>query len=163
MNTILPLFLAVLILTIGLAAYFLVVGALFTSRLTKTQRAIAQSRGRSFWIGLVNFLFFGVVALVLYAIGENAGDGMRVITLIPALLITAMLIFILSLGLTGMVKTLGEHIFPDQSAWMQTALGTVILTFACAIPVAGWFILLPYAGLVGFGAVILGFFQRETK
>ena len=163
MNTILPLFLAVLILTIGLAAYFLVVGALFTSRLTKTQRAIAQSRGRSFWIGLVNFLSFGVVALVLYAIGENAGDGLRTITLIPSLFITGVLIFILSLGLTGIVNLLGERIFPDQSAWMQTSLGTMILTFACAVPVAGWFILFPYAGLVGFGAVILGFFQRETK
>ena len=163
MNTILPLFLAVLILTIGLAAYFLVFGALFPSRVTKTQSAILHSRGRAFWVGLVNFLFFGVVALALYAIGENAGSGLRTVLVIPSLFITAALLFILGLGLTGMVNTLGEHIFPDQSAWMQTALGTVILTFACAVPVAGWFILLPYAGLVGFGAVILGFFQRETK
>jgi hypothetical protein len=163
MNTILPLFLAVLILTIGLAAYFLVLGALFASRVTKTQGAIAQSRGRAFWVGLVNFLFFGVIALALYAIGENAGSGLRTVLMIPSLFITAALLFLLGLGLTGMVNILGERVFPDQSAWKKTVLGTVILAFACAVPVAGWFLLLPYTGLIGFGAVILSFFQRETK
>jgi hypothetical protein len=31
----------------------------------------------------------------------------------------------------------------------------------CALPLAGWFLILPYAGLMGIGAFILGFFQRE--
>ena len=162
MSNVFQIFLALVLLTTGLAAYFLVVGALFANRVTKTQRVIAQSRGRSFWIGLVNFLFLGVIALVLYAIGENAGSGLRTITMIPSLLITAILIFILGVGLAGMVNILGERIFPDQPAWKKTVWGTAILTFACAVPVAGWFLLLPYASLIGFGAVILGFFQRDN-
>ncbi len=167
MSNIFHIFFTIVVLTVGLAAYFLVVGALFANRVTKTQRVIAQMRGRSFWIGLVNLLFFGVIALVLYSIAERAGGGLRAILMIPALLITGMLTFILGIGLAGMVNTLSERIFPAQppqeelSAWKKTVWGTVILAFACAVPVAGWFLLLPYASLVGFGAVILGFFHRE--
>jgi len=37
------------------------------------------------------------------------------------------------------------------------------MSCTAAISAPGWFLLLPYASLVGFGAVILGFFQRETN
>jgi sorbitol-specific phosphotransferase system component IIBC len=62
-----------------------------------------------------------------------------------------------------MSNLLGERIFPDQSAWKQTIWGTVILSFACALPIVGWFLLLPYVGFVGIGAFILGLFQRENN
>jgi len=39
--------------------------------------------------------------------------------------------------------------------------GSVLLTFACALPFVGWFLLLPYLVFLGFGAVVLGFFQRD--
>jgi hypothetical protein len=39
----------------------------------------------------------------------------------------------------------------------------VVLSFACALPVVGWFLLFPYVGFVGIGAFILGLFQRENN
>lgn len=161
MTDILRLLLIVLLLTISLAAYFLVVGALFASRVTKTQRVINQMPGRSFLVGLVNFLFFGVIAVILFSVAENAGGAIKVILTIPALSITALLTVILSFGFAGMVNMVGERILPEHSSLKKSAWGTVILAFACALPFVGWFLLLPYAGLVGFGAVILGFFQRN--
>ena len=161
MSDILRLFFIIVLLTIGLAAYFLVVGVLFANRVTKTQRVINQIPGRSFLVGLVNFLFFGVIALILFSVADGAGGVLKGILMIPALLITVMLAVILSFGLAGMVDILGERVFPEHSAWKKTLWGTVILTFACALPFVGWFLLLPYAALLGFGAVILGFFQRE--
>ena len=163
MTEILRLTFIIILLTIALAAYFLVIGALFANRAAKTQRVMIAMTGRSFGVGLVNFAFFGVIALVLFSVAGNAGDFIRFILTVPALLITAVLAIMLSFGLAGMSNMLGERIFPDQLAWKQTAWGTVILSFACALPVVGWFLLLPYAGFVGIGAFILGLFQRENN
>ncbi|MDO9301710.1 MAG: hypothetical protein Q7T89_10015 [Anaerolineales bacterium] len=162
MTDILRIFFIIILLTISLAAYFLVIGALFTNRAAKTQRVITAMPGRAFGVGLVNFAFFGTVALVLFSLAENAGSVVKVILILPAILIAATLAIMLSFGLTGMVNLLGERILPEATAWKQTFFGTAILSFACALPVVGWFLLLPYAGFVGIGAFILGLFQHKT-
>jgi hypothetical protein len=56
---------------------------------------------------------------------------------------------------------IGERLFPDHAIWKQILLGSICLSLACALPFVGWFLLLPYVGFVGIGAVILGFFERE--
>ena len=114
-------------------------------------------------IGFVNFLFFGTITVVLFAIADSVGNGaIKFIVTIPSLLLATILVILLSLGLSSMVSILGERIFPDLSAWKQLFWGTVILTFASAIPFLGWFLLFPFVALTGFGAVILGFFQRDN-
>lgn len=161
MSDIVRLILIIILLIAGLAAYFLVVNALFGVRVTRT-RSVAQSMpARSFGVGFVNFVFFAVIALVLFSVAENTGPFLRGILTIPAMLILALLAIVLSIGLAGMVTLVGERIFPDLQAWKQTLWGAICLSFACALPFVGWFLLLPYAGFVGIGAVILGFFQRE--
>ena len=161
MTDILRLFFIIILLTIALSAYFLVLGALFTNRVAKTQRVLTAMPGRSFGVGLVNFLFFGVIALVLFSLSDKAGSVIKVILTIPALLITAVLAIMLSFGLVGIVNLLGERIFPETSSWKQTVFGSIILSFACALPFVGWFLLFPYVGFVGIGGFILGLFQRE--
>ena len=162
MTDILRLFFILILLTIALGAYFLVIAVLFTNRAAKTQRVISALPGRAFGVGLVNFAFFGVIALVLFSLAENAGSVVKIILTIPALLITATLAVILSFGLAGMVNLVGERLLPEATSWKRTAFGTMILSFACALPFVGWFLLFPYVGFVGIGAFILGLFQRDT-
>ena len=161
MSDILRLFFIIVLLTISLAAYFLVIGALFANRVAKAQRVINQTPGRAIGVGLVNFLFFGVIAMILFSVAENTSGVIQVILTIPALLIGALLIIILSFGLAGLVNVVGEQILPEYSSLKKTVWGTVMLTFACAIPFVGWFLLLPYVVFLSFGAVVLGFFQRD--
>ena len=164
MPDILRFFLVIILLTIGLVAYLLVAGALFPQRVAKTKGVIHSVPGRAFGIGLVNFVFFMVIALVLMSVSERISNGfMKGIVVIPALLIFALLSIMLSFGLAGSATLLGERILPDLSLWKQTAWGTVCMTLACALPFVGWFLLLPYVGCVGIGAFILGFFQRDPK
>jgi sorbitol-specific phosphotransferase system component IIBC len=162
MTDILRFLFIVILLTVALAAYFLAFGALFPNRVAKTQRIIVQMPGRSFGVGLVNFLFFGVILMSLLILtNENrVSDILRVILYVPTFILSAMLAVILSLGLTGMVNILGERIFPELNTIRRSILGSVVLSLACALPFVGWFLLLPYTGLTGFGAVILGFFQK---
>ena len=161
MSDILRLFLALILLTIGLAAYFLVINALLPQRVTKAVSNIQSMPARSFGIGLVNFLFFFVIAAVLLSVAENVGPFIRGVLTIPALVILAFLTIVLSLGLAGMSSLIGQRIFPEFANWKQTFWGTVCLSLACALPFVGWFLLLPYVGFVGIGAVILGFFQKS--
>lgn len=162
MTEILRVTLLVILLSISFACYFLVVSTLFSGRVEKTLRIAKQMPGRSLGIGFVNFLFFGAIAVALFAVAEGVGSGfIRFITLVPALVIAAVLAILLSLGLSAMIAVLGERIFPDFPAWRKSFWAAVVLAFASAIPTVGWFLLLPYVSLTGFGAVILGFVQRE--
>jgi hypothetical protein len=86
---------------------------------------------------------------------------LQLILTIPAVVILGILAIVLSFGLAGMSNLIGERLFPDLPAWKQSLWGTVCLALACALPFVGWFLLLPYVGLIGIGAVILGFFQRN--
>ena len=162
MSDIIRLVLVIFLLTIGLVAYFLVVNALFSQRVAKTKSIIQSMPARSFGIGLVNFVFFTVIALVLFSAAENMGPFIRGILVIPAIVILAFLAIVLSLGLTSMSILIGERVFSDFSPWKQTLWGTACLSLGSALPFVGWFLLLPYAGFVGIGAVILGFFQRNA-
>ena len=164
MSDILRIFVVVLLLTLSLSAYFLVINALFALRIAKTRTIIQTVPGRSFGIGLVNFAFFAVIAIVLISISEKIGNGFfKGVIMLPALISIALLTIMLSLGLTAMSNHIGEKITSDAISWKQTVWGTVCLSFACALPFVGWFLLLPYVGLVGIGAFILGLFHRESK
>lgn len=162
MDNVLRLFFVTLLLTIALSAYFLVIGALFTERASKTKNVIQRMQWRSFGLGMVNFLFFGVIALVLLSVSQNAAVFVRGVLTIPALVILVFLAVLLSIGLTGMVQSVGEQIFPDMTAWKRNIWSAVILCFACALPVFGWLLLFPFIGFVSIGAAILGFFQRNS-
>src|SRR5258706_14692501 len=108
-------------------------------------------------------VFFAVIAVALFSAAEKARLFIKPLLTIPALLITALLATMLSFGLAGMTSLIGERILPELTSWRQSILGTVCLCFACALPFVGWFLLFPYAGLVGIGAFILSLFQREPK
>ncbi len=161
MSDIGQLLVIIILLLVGISAYFLVLNALFAARLTRT-KTIAQSMpGRSFGIGLVNFVFFAVIAMVLLSVAESTGPFIKGLLTIPAVIILIVLSIVISFGLAGMSNLIGERIFPDLAVWKQSLWGTVCLALACALPFVGWFLLLPYVGLIGIGAVILGFFQRN--
>lgn len=154
-----PLF---VLLAFFFACYFLAFGALFTDRVDKTAQHIRQSPWRAFWIGLVNFLFFGAVVVLLFAVSEGVRKSpLGVALLLPALVIALILLILLSLGLTAMSAVLGERLFPESAGWKRNFFATVILAIGCSLPTIGWFLLLPYAALTGLGAVLLTYFQRN--
>lgn len=161
MSDLVRLLLVGILLTIGSAAYFLVANALFPQRVAKTRTIVQSMPWRSFGIGLVNFVFFFVIAAVLLSVAESTGPFIKGVLTIPALVILAFLSIVLSIGLAAMSSMIGERLFTDLSMGKQTLWGAVCLCLACALPFVGWFLLLPYVSFLGIGAVILGFLQRE--
>jgi hypothetical protein len=161
MNDVIRLFGTLAVLDLVLVPFFVVVSALFPKRVLKTQGNIDLMPGGSFTLGLVNFVFFFAIALVLFILSEKMGDLLKVILIVPAVVILALLTIALSLGLAGMVNLIGERVTPAQHPWRRTLWGTLLLGVACAVPFVGWFLLLPYAGWVGVGAFIFSFFQPD--
>lgn len=151
------------LLLVSLCAFFLVMGALFPRRISKTQQVAAQLPWRSLGLGFVNLFFFGSIGVVFLSVGSNAGGVVQGILFVPAFLILSMLAVLLSIGLTGIVHDLGARLFADIPAWKQTVWSSVTLTFACGLPFVGWFLLLPGVIFLGVGATVLGFFQREAS
>lgn len=146
-----------IIILISLAAFFVVLKALFPQRLAKISAIADAMPGRAFLVGLVNFLFFGAFVMTFLALNDKFGRGLLVI---PALFFLTPLTLGLSFGLGGITQLLGQRLTPQKTELQRTIWGALALGFACLLPIVGWFVLLPYTGLLGLGAFIISFFYR---
>lgn len=162
MNDILSSIPIFLLLTLLLACHLLVFGALFPARVDKSAEHVRAALWRSFWIGLVNFLFFGAIVLLLFALSDGVQKSvLRVVLLLPAATITIVIFAFLSLGLASISAVIGERLFPEAAAWKRSFFATLLLGVGCTVPLLGWFLLLPFAALTGFGTVLLTYYQRN--
>jgi hypothetical protein len=157
MNNFPRLALTVILGDLSLIAFVVVVRALFPARAGRTQQIAEGMPGRAFLVGLINFLFFGAIALLFSALADRLGNELP---RLPMLVIAAALSVGLSFGLAGVAQLVGERVAAQARAVRQTLWGTLALSLACALPFVGWFLLLPYAGLLGLGAFIIGFFYK---
>ncbi len=137
---------------ISLVAFFTVVNAVFSSLVTRVEEKSDESPGRSFMLGFINTLFIAVVSLALWTLAENSGTG---ILAIPALLLLTLFAIGLVFGSTSMVRMIGKRLYPDREERTQMLWGGLISVLACIVPYIGWFLLLPYLLLRGFGAFLM--------
>src|SRR5436190_19596144 len=100
-----------IVITISLVAFFIVLKALFPQRVSKTSAIADALPGRAFLVGLVNFLFFGALAMVFLALNDKFGKGLLVI---PALFFLTPLTIGLSFGLGGITQLIGQRLAPQK-------------------------------------------------
>lgn len=143
--------------SVCVVAMFVVLSFLFAKVVGETRRMAQQSPGRALLIGLVNFLFFGSIAMAIGSYAESV--GVRALGLLSVVLVVALTVGVI-FGLAGMVELLSLQLFPETHGWRRTAGGATALTLACITPFVGWFGLLPYVGLRGLGAFILSLAER---
>jgi hypothetical protein len=163
MQEVLRIILIIIAFNIGLVAYFLALRSLFPKRVAKTRSVADLMPGRSFAVGLVNFLFFGTLAFILISLSDKVGDFGKVILFLPAFICLTILGVGFSLGLCGLAELVGERLAPAQTAFRRTLWGTLTLSLGASLPFVGWFLLLPYSGLVGLGAFIVGFVWKGSS
>lgn len=132
---------------------------LIPAKMARAQQILAARPGRSFIIGLVNVLFFGVLA-ALFSQGGDAGG------LLASLILLALLAIAL-VGLGGALLLLRARFYPPHeetghSLLAVTTRTAVMLTASLLAPVAGWFILAPILLVTGLGAGIISILRRNT-
>jgi MFS family permease len=141
-----------------LAGYATLVALLTTTTYLIPQRAerarqiFQEKPGRAFIVGLVNLLFFGVLAAVLSQGGEAGG--------LLGLIILLALLGLAIVGLTGLLLLLRRRFYPpheetNHSLLAVTLRASAILMAGLLAPVVGWFILAPILLITGLGTGIM--------
>ena len=115
----------------------------------------AQRTGRVFLIGLVNFVFFGLIALALLAA--------RAMPLrLAGVIVATIVLTFLALGASVNALWVGERLRPDDaSPTRQVIAGIVTVELAEMFPFVGWIVVPLLCVSTGLGAVILALFQRK--
>ena len=122
--------------------------------LARTRRTLGALPGRSFLICLVNAAFFGVLGAALLAPGG-------VVALVGGTIVT-LLLACLAVGLAAAARIVGERLRPDApDPLRQFLVGALVLVLASSVPLVGWFVVFPIAGLTGFGALLIALVQRR--
>ena len=138
---------------VSLMAFFVVVQALFAQQVQHVPTSLSTASKRSFLMGLINLLFVGIIALALIAVGEDGGfPPFSLLGLIIAGVATVIIIF----GLVGIAQVIGARLQPKQGDTRRLLVGSLALILACLFPLLGWFLLLPYASILGFGGYLNG-------
>jgi hypothetical protein len=129
---------------------------LLPQRIERTRRALLASSKQAFGIGLVNIIFFGLLAALLL----QGGELFQLIGLLLALALLALA----SLGLAAILLLLRQRIYIQPTSEIQVTLKTAVLLIAAGLsPFVGWFVLTPLTLITGLGAVILTIVRREKE
>jgi len=140
----------------GTVALLTLITFLLPGKVARSRQVMESSPGRAFVIGLVNFLFFGVIA----AIAGQGGDagGMLAVFILLALAALA------AVGLGGLVLLLRDRIYPEPASGLRRTVYTaVLLTLGTLLPFVGWFIFAPILLLISLGAAIIVLARRQKE
>lgn len=139
------------------------VNLLLPNPVAKTYANLEETPGRSLLLGLVNFIFFGLLVVVFVWLAEQSGGfGRGVFTLIVGVILLGVSIFAL-LGLSAFAKLLGERIGNAKTPFASDLRGGALLLLAALAPYVGWFLFLPLVLWAGFGAAISALVRRKPK
>lgn len=122
--------------------------------------AADASPGRSCAIGAVNAGFLTAVIAVAGGIAERRDIEVLGTVAGLALIVAGIL---LAFGLAVTAALVGRRIRPGHGALGRGAWGAGLLALGCLTPAFGWFGLLPYAGVLGIGGVIIGRLGRGSS
>lgn len=149
-----------IMLTACLAGFMVAMPALFIflnlALLGTSDKATARlNRGGCipFFAGLAAIVACGAPAAILISFGS-------IFQAVGSIIILALLFFGF-MGLSVVSRLVGQRLVAmydtDGSPLVQTISGAIILSFSIAFPLLGWFIILPFSLITGFGAVLLVF------
>lgn len=138
-----------------LAALLVLLPALLPGRVARAQQVAQNSPGRSLVIGLVNCLFFGVLATI-FAQGGDVGGLIALIILLALAAVTAV-------GLAALNQIVQARLYPQRGE-VSVGLKTAVLLIAGGlVPLLGWFVVAPILLLIGLGVGIITLVQRRQK
>jgi hypothetical protein len=149
---------ALIVLGICLVALIVVEAALWPGVCLRARHSLETSPGKTFLVGLINYLFLGGIGLVLLNLGPI---GILALPLLAILLLGTLLGLPAAAGLSGQrLYALQER---EVDRWQETVAGSIGLYLAALLPVAGWFLLLPALCLWSLGATILALISRRRR
>ena len=149
--------------SITLTAFIIVVGRLLPTPVALSAEAIKASLWKPFVIGLVNAVFFILLAALLFNFARSQSGFFAGFIAMIALAIFAALGILASIGLSGFSFWLEERIYPDGHTLTTSLKSTILLVLGCMAPFVGWFLLTPFVIATGLGSAIQIVLRRKAK
>lgn len=140
----------------SIVAFGVLCQALLPELIARGSRNLTRRPFRSALVGLINVLFFGLLALALIA---TRRPPIRLLGAILGVLVLG----VVSVGIVVVGRVVGERLRPDDEPVRQQVLGTTTLGVSMLLPFVGWYLLTVLAGLSGSGAFILGAVWRPER
>lgn len=145
----------------GLPAILVLLTVLVSDYVERARAVMQEQPWRSFWLGLVNFLFFGSLSLLIQ-------EHEPVLVFLAAFSLAVVLPLLLSAGLLVAAGVVGERIWlhiASQSGRLlgllrSLVVGILILGLTLLVPIFGWLFFLGMT-LTGLGAAIITLRQRK--
>lgn len=163
MNSLFDLLIIVLLGGSSVLAFFAVLILLLPEPIIKTQRVLEERGGRSLLLGLVNFVFFGLLVLLCAWLGDKFGGVLASILFLIGGLITLALTALMIIGLAALAQLLGARSGKKTTPFITILRGGGLLLLAGLAPYVGWFILTPLALWAGLGAAISALVRKREK
>jgi len=144
-------------------ALFGALSLLIPMPIEKIRSNLENVLGRSLLLGVVNFIFFALLAMGLGWLAQNSGDVLGGILIFLAVVIVFGFVIFATLGLASFANLLGDLIGGGKTPFVANLRGGALLLLAGLAPYVGWFIFAPLALWAGFGAAISAFFRKEKN
>ncbi len=131
-------------------AYWLLTEALATNAVRRARDLYTNRPFRTMLVGVAAggpATFLGIVLL-------SSGGG---VPSFAGFTVLSVLVLIALFGSTGFIRLVGEGLPAERDArepWRAVMRGGSVVSIACLLPIAGWFIVLPITLASGVGAVI---------
>ena len=150
---------------IGLISILVVISLLLPIPIERTQVALKASPGRSFLLGLINFLCVGVLDALFIWLAQLTSSIKVVggILVIIGGLITLALVLLAFLGLASLADLLGHRMGEPKNEFHAIMRGGALLFLAGFTPFIGWFAFTPLVILIALGAAIQALLRRKEK
>lgn len=146
------LLITVIIGGICTTAFFVLIDTLFTNLVREGKEIAEDSLSRSFWLGLINGIFFLALAVLFIFPSEKIGTPLIAL---PGLFFGGVFIIGAIIGLSSMIQLIGDRLFHEQSPSKKKIYAAGITILGCLSPFLGWYVLFPYLILVGFGSYVI--------
>jgi len=162
MNNIVGLLLIILFGGTGLISIFIIVNLILPTPIERTRSILETNMGRSLLLGFVNFLFAGIVGVVLALPARVGGIVAGIFVFLIGLV--ALTVAVLTLfGLVALTSLLGNRIGEMKSPVTTHIRGGILLLLACLTPYLGWFIFIPLVLWTALGATVQTLFRKKEK
>jgi hypothetical protein len=160
---ILGIVLFVILSGLSLIALFGALGLLFPVPVERTMLNLEKSLGRSFLLGLVNFIFFVLVVMGFSWLSQQVIQFLGAIFLFIAVVILIGLGIFVLMGLSAFAKLFGERISEGRTGFHSLSRGGALLLFAGLAPYVGWMLFTPFVVWSGLGASISALVRRRDQ
>ncbi|MBM3999622.1 MAG: hypothetical protein FJ297_08820 [Planctomycetes bacterium] len=158
MSTVFTILAVIVGFGLSMAAMSLLAVSLFPHWMDRASGRLSTMPRRTFLTGLV----IGGVFLAV-SVGTLRGGGpWGLVGGVLAALTAGFALF----GSSAVARSIGVGLpspADESRPWRRIVRGWIVLALACLFPVLGWFVILPAALLMGFGAAWLALFRRPVS